>query len=108
MGIRLKLLGMILVFVVVLPTLGLSCSKGIVGVWEIQSGCGAVQITFNADGTGSTYGFIGSSNFTWRIEGNELIITEGMLNIKHIPFNLSDNALTLYTDEGTYTLTRIR
>ncbi|HLC38935.1 MAG TPA: DUF5640 domain-containing protein [Patescibacteria group bacterium] len=95
--------------------LNICCSKSnsIVGTWEVQSGCGPIQINFNKDGTGSMTTPIDNQNFNWKIEGNEIVLESTLRHssisgethtnpkIQRYPYRLEENVLTIHYSDGT-------
>lgn len=109
MWARLKAVLLVLLLLMLVSGAGFQCggaSRKLVGTWSGSTGCGAVNMTFHKDGTGTAAGPMGSESFRWRVEGEELVITFESGTSERVRFQLQGNALTLQSPDGAVTLYR--
>jgi hypothetical protein len=102
--VKTKLKTGLLLFVIlfILPCVEINCGKRdqLVGTWQIFTGCGPANITFNNDGTGLLVSPTLTQTFKWRIDNDDLVIIDANGQEERMKCEVHDRTLTL-TDHGT-------
>jgi hypothetical protein len=102
MRTKLKTGLLLLIILFIFPCIGISCGKRdqLIGTWQIFTGCGPANITFNNDGTGLLVSPTLTETFKWRIDNDDLIIVDANGQEEKMKCEINNRTLTL-TNNGT-------